>query len=159
MDSKIEEIDIKEKFKELNLSFPDGLVFFPENIESANAVDDFIFAEPLTQLRKVFKANNIDFTTLGNETTKLRARKSADIYLPSLFIGLNLISQNPAAVSVALSVLANYVTDFFKGTVGSKKVSLDIYVETTNKKTITKINYKGDAEGLKNIGNIIEQLK
>jgi len=69
------------------------------------------------------------------------------------------MSQNPAAISVALSVLANYVTDLFKGTVGSKKVSLDIYVEKTDKKTVTKIKYTGDAEGLKNLDGVIKQLK
>lgn len=158
MDTTIEEIDISEKLKELNLNLPEGLAFIPENIENAGVVSDFIYPEPLTQINKIFRTNNIEAVILGGNALNLRSRKSADLYLPSLYVGLSLLTQNSAVVSVALSVLANYVTDFFKGSFSSKTVSLDIYVETNGNKKVKKINYKGDAEGLKNLETIIKKL-
>jgi hypothetical protein len=159
MDTTTEDVAIPLKLAELNLSFPEGLAFLPENIDASTSVDDFVFPEPLRQIRKLFRANNLEFTILGKEATRLRARKNADLYLPSLFVGISLLSQNPAAISVALSVLANYVTDFFKGTVGSRKVSFEIYVEKADGKTVTKISYKGNGEGIKNLEGIIKKLE
>jgi len=159
MNTTIKEIEIRQRLSELNLNLTEGLTFLPEEIETISSSDDLVFADSLTQIRKLFKANNVEFTTLGAEASKFRARKTADIYLPGLFISVGLLSDNPAAISVALSVLANYVTDFFKGTVGSKKASLDIYVEKTDKKIVTKISYTGDSEGIKNLEGIIKELK
>jgi hypothetical protein len=158
MNTTIEEFDISETLKKLNLELPIGLAFIPENIEKVGAVSDFIFPEPLTQINKVFRINNIDVAILGDNASNLRSRKSADLYLPSIYIGISLLTQNSAVVSVALSVLANYVTDFFKGSFSSKTVSLDIYVETKGNKKVKKINYKGSADGLKNLEDLIKKL-
>lgn len=156
MDYHTEEIDINNKLDQLKLALPKGLAFFPENLEEANEVADFIFPEPVTQINKVFKSNALDIVILGENLSLLKSRKNSDIYLPSIFLGLSLLTENPTVASVALNVLSNYITDFLKGSFGQRNVSLEIYVETTAKKTIKKITYSGDAEGIKNLVNIIK---
>jgi len=159
MNTTIKEIDIDQKLNELNISLSGGLTFMPEHIEKIKSRDDLVFAESLTQLRKLFKANGVEFATLGFDDSRFRARKSAELFLPGLFISLSLLSENPTVISVALSVLANYVTEFFKGKVGAKNASIEIYIEKTNEKKVTQISYNGDAEGIKNLENIIKNLK
>ena len=156
---EITEVDLKEKINTLQLSLPGDMAFLPENIETVTDQNDFIFPETLIQLKKVFRANGIAITPFGSNSPKLMARKTADIFLPSLFIGLGIASENPIVVSITLNVLSNYLTDFFKGTFEKKTVSLDIYVEKNGQKKITKIEYKGSIEGLKSLSDVIKQLK
>lgn len=159
MDYKIDEIDIKGIFKKLDIEFPSNLCFFPENIDSVKDKAEFVFADSISDLHKVFRQNQIEFSTLGGESSLLRSRKNADFFAPALFFSLSLISENPTIVSVSLSILANYITDFFKGSFGRKKVNLEIYIETVGKRKIKKISYSGDFEGMVKLESVIKSLK
>lgn len=159
MDYKIEEIDLDEILNKLAIEFPSNLCFFPENIDSAKNRDAFIFTDSIVDIIKIFRQNNLEFSTLGGESYLVRSRKSADFFVPALFFSLSLITENPAIVTVSLSVLANYITDFFKGSFGQKRVNLDIYVETDGKKKIKKIIYNGDIEGIEKLEDIIKSCK
>jgi hypothetical protein len=57
-------------------------------------------------------------------------------------------------LSIALNVIANYATDFFKGIPRRKKVVLDVIVEDKTGRRSKKIHYEGEAEGLKEIAII-----
>jgi hypothetical protein len=155
MDYETEDIEINEKLTELNLALPSGLTFFPENFEAAKTSDDFVFTESIIDITKVFKSKSIEINQLGGDANKLRSRKNADWYAPAIFFSLHLITENPTIVSISLNVLSNYITDFFKGSFGEKKVKLDIYVEKKGKKKIKKISYNGSIEGLKELEKII----
>jgi hypothetical protein len=155
MDYEIEDIDLNEKLTELNLVLPSGLTFIPENFDSAKTTDDFIFTESLADITKVFRSKSIEIKPLGGDSNRLRSRKNADWYGPALFFSLTLITENPTIVSVSLNVLSNYITDFFKGSFGEKKVKLDIYVEKKGRKKLKKISYSGSVEGLKELEKII----
>jgi hypothetical protein len=158
MDYKIDEIDLERIFDKLNIELPSNLCFLPENIGSANNKDEFIFSDSISDLNKVFRQNKIDFSTLGGEANLLRSRKNADLFVPAFFFSLSLITENPTIVSVSLSILANYITDFFKGSFGRKKVNFEIYIESNGKKRIKKITYNGDVEGIGNLESVIKSL-
>lgn len=159
MDYKIEEIELAGYIDKLGIDYPEGLCFFPENIDSAKDKSDFIFTDSVSDLSKVFKQNNINISRLGGDSNLLRSRKNADFFVPAIFFSLSLISENPAIVSLSLSVLANHITDFFKGSFSRKKVNLDIYVETNGKKKIQKIAYSGNVEGIEKLADIIKSIK
>jgi hypothetical protein len=74
-----------------------------------------------------------------------------------IFISSALISSNPAAVSVALGVISNYLTDMFKGT-PDKKIRLDIAVERKGDRVSKKLTYEGDAAGLDHIADSILRI-
>lgn len=107
----------------LNLIYLKKIIFVPENIETTKNKDEFIFTDSLTDLNKISKKENIGFEILGGENKLQRSRKSADLYLPAIFISYAVLSENANLISVGLNVISNYVTDFFKGSFGSKKVN------------------------------------
>lgn len=77
---------------------------------------------------------------------------------PILFVCAALYSQNPSAVSVALSVVANYATDLLKG-VGNREenAKLDIVVETKGTSMFKKISYEGPADGIKSLAEVVRR--
>jgi hypothetical protein len=152
-------INLNDRLIELNCSIDKHLCFLPENIEDAKSTSEFIYTDNTLTVKKLFNTNNLPSATLDNDPSNYRQRRSIDWYAPTIFIGFSLLSENSTLVSVALNVLSNYISDFFKGSFGSKKVKLDIIVEVTPKKTYKRISYEGNPEGLKNLEEIIKSLK
>lgn len=160
MDYKIEDLDISKRLDELGLTLPDKLTFLPDNFDTANAKEDFVFTDTMLDLRKIFRQDNsISIPALGQDTELYRTRKSADIYLPAIFFGLSQITENPTIVSVSLNVLSNYIYDLCKGTSSKKTAHVDLYLETKEKGKVKKLSYKGSLEGLKELDKIIKALK
>jgi hypothetical protein len=77
---------------------------------------------------------------------------------PTLFISSLLATENPQAVSVALSVIANYVTEFFHFQHGPKRVRLDVIVESPSG-ACKRVHYDGPPEGLKEVRRCVESLR
>ncbi|MEH1009528.1 hypothetical protein VDP25_17450 [Winogradskyella sp. ECml5-4] len=159
MSYTIEEYKVEDKLEKLNLSLPDKISFFPENLSTAEKKAEFIFTDNMIELNKHFKLNELELSVLGGDTELYRSRKNADIYLPAIFFSLSTITENSAVVSVALNVLSNYVYDALKGTVGKKKTHVEFHIETKEKGKLKKINYKGDVEGLKGLEKVIKAMK
>jgi hypothetical protein len=159
MTYNIEEIDITHKLYELSLELPNGLTFLPENLETANSVDHFVFTASVVDVQKLFKQNGVDIPALNRDTELYRIRKNADIYLPAILFTYSLISQNPTIVSISLNVLSNYIYDVLKSSFGVKTANIELYVETKKKGRFKKITYKGGAEGFKELAEIIKALK
>lgn len=160
MDYKIENCNlILDTFENLNCEIPETFAFFPENFNSAKNENDFIFPDSLSDLNKIFRVNQIPIFKLTPGIPKYRSRKSADLIAPTLFISFSLLSDNSILISLALNVLSNYITDFFKGTLKNRKVKFEIIVETKKRKEFSKISYDGDIEGLKDLEGIIKSLK
>ena len=77
---------------------------------------------------------------------------------PTLFISASLWSQNPMAVSIALNVISNYITEFFKGSAGTKSVKLEIIVERKTNYSCKKLKYQGDVSGVLDLAKTIEGI-
>lgn len=159
MNYKIEESNLIDKFKELNINVPKSLTFIPENISEVKDKSDFIFADSTTDFKKIFRLNDLQSKELNSDSSVYRSRKSAEFYGPAIFISLSMLSENPHLIAIAINVTSDYCKDFFKGSLGKKKVKLDIYVETSKKKTVKKISYEGDSDGIKDLTNVIKSLK
>ena len=73
------------------------------------------------------------------------------------------LCQNPNILSVALSVIANYVTDLFKGLPQPARMKLSVVVETKTTKTTTtvtkKIDFDGPPDKLPEINGLIKDIK
>ena len=159
MDYTINDVEINEFLNKLGIEYPQELCFFPENIDSAKNRSELIFTDSISDISKVFKQQDINISRIGGESSLLRSRKNADFFVPALFFSFALISENPSVVSLSLSVLANHITDFFKGRFGRKKVNLDIYVETSKTKNIKKISYNGNVDGIERLADLIKSIK
>ncbi|MBW7914045.1 MAG: hypothetical protein H3C54_10210 [Taibaiella sp.] len=160
MDYKIEDLDISKRLDELGIALPGNLTFFPDNFDTANAKDEFVFTDTMLDLSKIFrKDNSILIPALGQDTELYRSRKSSDIYLPAIFFGLSQITENPQIISISLNVLSNYVYDLCKGTSSKKTAHVDFYLETKERGKVKKLSYKGDVEGLEELGKVIKAMR
>lgn len=157
MNYKVEEYNqLVEEFRRLDLDVSSSLIFLPENLEEAKCKEEFVFSDSLSDIEKIFRENDIPFIQLGGYSGQYRVRKNADWWGPALYFGASMLSENSTFVSIALNVLSNYLTDFFKGSFSDKKVKIEIYVEERRGVKFKKITYEGGLEGIKELENIIK---
>lgn len=153
-------INVKEKARELGCNIPTSLALLPRNFEIAKSKDELIHESTVPTIRVLWRQNNIDETQLEKEGEKfpLIEEKALEWAAPIIFVSSALLSQNPHLISVALNVISNYLTDWFKGIPGSDKKAKLCIVEQTEKGPCKKIFYEGDPEGLKELLKIIHEV-
>lgn len=84
-------------------------------------------------------------------------QRSNEWFTPLLFVSSAAMSLTPELTSILCGLIANYVTDFFKGQ-STPDVRINvIYKETKNSK-LTKISYEGDLEGLDKLKDSIDKV-
>jgi len=156
-----EYIDVQQRAVELGCNVPTKLAFLPINFEEAKINDDLVFEDSVLTLRKLWRKAGIAETRIEKEGKQIsyEQKKSLDVILPTVFISFSLLSQNPTLVTLALSIISNYVTDFFKGMIGERKIMIDIVVEQDEEKKSKRIRYEGNAEGLTTLAQVIKELK
>jgi hypothetical protein len=76
-----------------------------------------------------------------------------------VFIGALAVTQNPAFVQIALGVISNYVTDWFKGAVEGKKVRLSVVIEETNTRKCTRIECEGPPSGVESLVSLAKEIR
>jgi hypothetical protein len=153
----IEDFDPGKQSDLLQCVNNNDLIFLPENIED-DALQ-YVYAESTSDIKKVFRANNLAAFYLCSDKPKLRARKSADWFGPALFINFAILSQNPDLINVTLNLISSYLYDFFKGSPQNKKVKFEIVVQNEQGNSFQKINYEGHIDGIKELDAVIKQLK
>lgn len=118
------------------------VMLLPQNYLSAN---DLYYHSTTLSFYKYSKEHlDIEYYS---EPKVLVEQRSGEWFGPVLLLTSLAINENPQLASIICSVIANYVTDFFKG---QKKPNIKlkvIYKETKSSK-VTEISYEGDAEGL-----------
>ncbi len=155
-----EYIDVKERCLELGKNVPTGLAILPINFDIVSSKDELVHEDSVSTIRKLWRKAGIDETKIEKDGDKIpyEQRKSFELALPTVFISFSLLSQNPGLVSIALNIISNYATDFFKGVAGERKVKLDIVVEQSKTKKCKQIHYEGDIEGLNQLHQLIKEL-
>jgi hypothetical protein len=111
-------------------------------------------------VRKLWQQNNIIETPIEKPGEKLPlvAEAAFEWIGPTIFVSAMLLSQNPNLVAIALNVISNYLTDWFRGVVKeTRKVKLNVIVETKDG-DYKKLEYEGPPEGLKNLSGVIKAV-
>lgn len=152
-----EYIDVRERIAELGCQSPTGLALLPANFETATSVSDFRQVSESATVRTLLRTSDIplDEIVSKDKRSPYVQNNAFEWVAPTLFVSVGVLSQNASYLSVALSVIANYATDFFKGMSGNNEVHMDIVVERTKSKVCKKITYKGPPEGLKELPEVI----
>lgn len=150
---------VQRRLEELGCSPLTKIAILPENFGTAPSSVDFRQRSEADTVRKLLRMNNIqaDFIKTTNSTPYIQ-NNSMEWVAPAIFIGAGVVSDNSSIVSLAIGVLTNYLTEFFKGGSGSKRVKLEIVVEKQADRTCKNITYDGDLEGLSALPAIIKQL-
>jgi len=153
-------VSVSEKIAELGCRDPAGLALLPANFESASSISEFRQVSEAATVKTLFKGAGIPHGDIVRKDQRppYVQNNAFEWVAPTLFISAAFYSQNQHYVSVALSVIANYATDFFKGMTAKNQVKLDVVVERTKTKTCKKISYQGDVEGLKALPDLIREV-
>jgi hypothetical protein len=111
-------------------------------------MDKLVHENSVSTMRTLLREAGLEETKIEPDGVKLPRIKESH-YLESvvLFVGASFYTQNPTAVTVALSVVANYFTDFFKG-IGAfdpskRKCDFTLVVEKTPDKDYLNMHYTG----------------
>lgn len=151
--------ELQESLNKFNIKSDGLLCFLPENLFDTENTKNFIYSETTTDLNKALKNESQKINYLTNDKPLLRSRKSADWFGPTIFIGYTILVENPHLVDISISLLSSYLYDLFKGTSGNKKVKFDIVIGNEKKKSFKKISYEGNVEGVKELKDVIKNLK
>jgi hypothetical protein len=152
-------LDVQMRLSELGLPNATGLTLLPTNLASAPTVGDLVQASEAATVRSLFRSAGLGFTELPDRTHGIRyvQNNAADWIGPTIFVAGSLWSQNPLAISVALNVVSNYLTDLFKG-FKHRAAKLDFIVERTKDGTYKQLIYEGDIEGITALEKVIRGL-
>lgn len=152
-------VDVNARAVALGLRAPQGLAFLPRNLGDAAAQADLLHESSVTTLRILFRQSNIVEDHLEQPGQRIRVvqENAFELILPPLFVGGLLISSNPAAIDIALNVIANYVTEFFKGIGGEKRVKFSIVIEDKAAGKYRRYKYSGDPAGIKEFTQLVER--
>jgi hypothetical protein len=153
-------VNVEEKAQSLGCNIPSGLALLPRNFEEAQFKEDLLHESSAPTVRVLLRNNGITETPLeleGERFPQISEKAFVEWIGPTIFVGFMLLSQNPHIVSIALGVISNYLTDFFKGMPSVGKAKLDIVVET-RKKTYKKIHYEGPVSGLEKITEVVKEV-
>jgi len=151
---------VDQRVAELGCLYPDGIALLPENFDTPRDRGELLQRTSGTTLRKAFRAEKLPVVEVlpASERIPYITYKHFEWVIPTLFISASVISENPVAVSIALSVVANFITDFLKGIPTAKNIKLNIVVEKRLDRTCKKINYDGDVAGLSSLAEIIKEI-
>ncbi|MBS0221850.1 MAG: hypothetical protein JSR91_14020 [Proteobacteria bacterium] len=122
-------IRVVDRAAELGCNMPTGIAIMPDNFDVALSRADLVVRGESSTIRTLLRNNGLsldDFLPSG-ERPRFIHNKSHD-WGAFLFIGAALLSTDPNAVSVALGVISNYLTEMFRGD-PSGKIKLDVTVE------------------------------
>lgn len=152
-----EYVRVADRASELGCPIPTGIAILPENFTTAATRQDLLFGSEAATIRKLLKNNDLPLNDLLAAPERVASihNKHFD-WAPLLFISAALLTNNAHAVSVALGVIANYATDFFKGLPGNK-VKLNLVIEKRDG-SCKKLTYEGNAAGLASLPEIIRRV-
>lgn len=156
-----EYVNVKDQALKLGCNSPTGLALLPRNFETAKSKDELVHESAVPDIRIIWRQAGISETKIEKESDKFPyAQENAFEWVgPIIFVSTMLLSQNPHAISIALNIISNFLTDWFKGIPGIKKVKLDVVIEKDENKKSIRIHYDGDPDGLAELDKVIREVR
>jgi hypothetical protein len=153
-------VNVDKKMADLGCRYPDGLALLPVNFESATSITEFLQASEAATIKKLFLAEGLPLDEIVDRSQRppYIKNKSHEWVAPIVFISAALYSQNPDLVSLALNVLANYATEFFRGVRTIPEAKLEVVVEKKKNKIYKRISYQGPIAGFKDLPQVIREV-
>lgn len=148
---------LEERAAALDLKSPTTISILPRGFEWASSRNELYHESSASDLLTLFRLEGVKLAKVDYTDAKIPEIQENDftLILPCFAVTAMILSNNPAAVSIALGIVANYATDFFKGITGKKKVRFDIVVEESGRKKTKKIHYEGDPDGIAGLAEIV----
>lgn len=147
----------RERAQILGLNTPTEISILPRGFFSTSDFSKLVFEASTPTIKALLRQEGIQLENIVPTGLRipLQAQHDATWIGPVLFFGTAVLSANPNLVNIALGVIANYVTEFFKGKPGKNEMHLSVVVEQTEKKKTIQINYDGPIDGLEKYQKMI----
>jgi hypothetical protein len=154
-------IDVREKLDRLGFRVPGIFALLPSNLEEAVTSDQVRQHATSSTVRTLFRQANVAIVDVFETDSTPPYVHNNDItwVAPAMFVAAGVFSEQPSVVAVALGVLSNYITDFFKGRRGQPVVKVTTIVEQSKSKIYRRIEYEGDAAGLKSLESVVKEVQ
>lgn len=152
--------NLKERFSRLLASEQDVITIVPKNLMNIEANYQFVYRESTKDIVKLFSSNSIDLDSYSrNKSSKFyKHEHSAEWIGPTLFLGATLLSENSNVISVALSVIANFITDLFKGKAPDTTFKMEFIIETKKNKSFKKLFFEGKPTDIDKLIKLIKEI-
>lgn len=167
-------IDVSHKLKELGCAQPEGLSILPDRFDTLTPTNEITHLPRTRAVVKLFKNNHIRVPRIKRKGQNLPRNYTASLEWftgvgPTFLIPAALLAESPHTISLALNVLANYLTEIFKrareenpdlekGNM-EENASLEIVVEKDGPRTYKKIKCPANPEVLKELPKIIKSIR
>lgn len=154
-------ISVSQKLVELGCQPPQRIALLPINFISASTIADFRQIVEVATVKKLFRSVNLPCDEVINKDQRppYIQNNAFEWIAPIIFVSGSCYSQNPDCISVALGIISNYLTDFFKGRGANAAVKIDIIIEETKTTKCKKVSYEGDISGLQSLEKIVRELQ
>lgn len=152
--------NVGARARELGCQQPVGLSLLPRNFAEAESRDQLTHDATGLSIRAALRAAAVTESRLEPEGERWpAAQEDAFEWVgPTLFVAFSWISQSPEALSVALGVVSNYVTELFRGTPSAKQnANLKLVVERADG-TGVEITYEGPPAGIEDLADLAHEV-
>lgn len=151
---------VQVRAEQLGCIVPRAFAILPANFDTVDSRTDFRLSGEGSTLRTLLRTGGLTIESLlpPGERAPYIVNNSIEWFGPTLFVSAALATQDPNAVSVALGLITNYLSDFFKGRGGSKTAKLAIVVEQREGRVCKKISYEGPVEGILALADTVRQI-
>jgi hypothetical protein len=78
---------------------------------------------------------------------------------PTLFVGYSILSDNGTLLNIALSVVANYLTEYFRGAGKPPTIKLDFVVEKTPNREYKRLKFEGPPEAIPALREAMQAIR
>ncbi|MEO9593585.1 hypothetical protein [Rhodopirellula bahusiensis] len=135
-----------------------ALTFVPANINDDSLdAENFSYHSSIIGIRKLYSEKGLKFQFPNSDDAQNTLHlHSADWIAPAIFVTTLYVSQYPDAVSLALSIVANYASELF-GNDKESKCQLTIYVETETGKS-RQVDFNGPPDALGDVQKLVREI-
>ncbi len=158
-------INVEQRFSDLGIKPPEGPCILPRHFAHAKDVAELCHESSALDLKALFREAEVPITVYQPDGTKIPYLQENDITWvgPVLFFTAASLIENPLLVNIAIKVVADHVSNLFKGLPQPARVKLSVLVETTTTKTTTKttkkIDYDGPPDKLSEINGFLKDIQ
>lgn len=152
--------DVRSLADTLGCHLPSTIALLPRNFDSAERYDELRYEGESSNIRKAWKNAGVESERIEpTEQTlpEVHEKSFVEWVGPVLFIAFSFASQHEVLTTIALNVISDYVTGFFKGSPDPGTAKLTIVAEQADK-SYKRIDYHGPVDGLKDLPKIINSI-
>ncbi len=152
--------NVSDRCRQLGCFVPEGLAILPHNFATAEDRQHLLHESEAATVRVLFRNEGITETRIEPLGEKFPCVQQNDFTWvgPIIFFGAAQLAQDPGIISVSLGVIANYLTDFFRGVVGGRRVHFEAVIEQTKTKRHVHVQFDGDLEAFRQLPSTLMEL-